>query len=119
MKSESKKTRLQQQTLFETKLQKRLALLAEKGVQEKMISKDALVKELKAKLNRTALRLRAIETIEKRTEGLAARKTARLEPPPETAPKAKKDAQEKRPAEPKPKKKSEPKPPKNKPAEQG
>ena len=107
MKSESKKTRLQQQILLETKLQKRLTMLAEKGVQEKIIAKDALVKELKAKLNQTAMRLRAIAAIAKRTEELSARKTERLENPQENAPKVKKGAQEKQP-EPKPKKKNKP-----------
>lgn len=107
MKSESKKTRLQQQILQGKRLQKRLALLADKGAQEKMIAKDALVKKLKAKLNKTAIRLRAIEAIAKRTEELSARKTERLENPRKDAPKEKKGAQEK-PPEPKPKKKNKP-----------
>ena len=112
MKSESKNTRLQQQTLLGKRLQKRLALLAEKGVQETMIAKDALVKELKAKLHKTAIRLRAIDAVAKRTEELSARKTQREETPQENVPKAKKGAPEK-PAEPKSKPKK-----KNKPAEQ-
>ena len=117
MKSESKTTRLQQQISLEKKLQKRLAQLAERGLQEKMIAKDALVKELKAHLDKTAMRLRAIEAVVKRTEELSARKADRLQNPPENAAKVKKGAEEK-PHEPKPKKKSEPKPKKeNKPAE--
>ncbi len=107
MKSESKKTRLQQQILLETKLQKRLAMLADKGTQEKMIAKDVLVRELKANINKTAMRLRAIEAVAKRTEELSARKTERLEKPRKDAPKEKKGAQEK-PPEPKPKKKTKP-----------
>jgi acyl carrier protein phosphodiesterase len=107
MKSESKETRLQQQTLLETKLKKRLAILTDKGVQEQMIVKDALVKQLKARLNKTSMRLRAIEALAKRTEDLSARKAERLEKPKVNVPKVKKGAQEKQP-EPKPKKKTKP-----------
>ena len=60
MSSESKETRLKQKATLEAKLQKRQALLAEKGLDEKKIARDVLVKELKAKLKETAARLRAI-----------------------------------------------------------
>jgi hypothetical protein len=93
---------MQQQSVLEVKLKKRLAMLADKGAQEKMIAKDALVKELKAKLKKTAMRLRAIDAIAKKTEDLAARKTERLENPQEKQPKLKKET------EVKPKKKAKP-----------
>lgn len=101
MRSESKETRMQQQTLLEARLQKRLAMLADKGAQGKMIAKDALVKELKAKLKQTAMRLQAIDAVAKKTEELSARKAE----PQEKPLKSKKDIEEK-PAEPKPKKKT-------------
>ena len=94
MASESKETRLKQKAAFEAKLQKRLALLAEKGLDEKKIARNVLVKQLKAKLKTTAARLRAIAANVKRTEDLAAMKAERLAKPMEEAPKAKKAAPE-------------------------
>ena len=94
MASESKETRLKQKAAFEAKLQKRLALLAEKGLDEKKIARNVLVKQLKAKLKTTAVRLRAIAANVKRTEDLAAMKAERLAKPMEEAPKAKKAAPE-------------------------
>jgi hypothetical protein len=94
MASESKETRLKQKATLEAKLQKRLALLAEKGLDEKKIARDVLVKELKAKLKETAVRLRAIEANVKRTADLAAIKAERLAKPKEETPKAKKAAPE-------------------------
>jgi len=90
MASESKETRLKQKATLEAKLQKRLALLAEKGLDEKKIARDALLKELKAKLKETATRLRAIAANVQRTAELAAVKAERLAKPKEEAPKAKK-----------------------------
>ena len=88
MASESKETRLKQKATLEAKLQKRLALLAEKGLDEKKIARDVLVKQLKAKLKKTAARLRAIAANVKRTADLAAMKAERLAKPKEEAPKA-------------------------------
>lgn len=104
MASESKETRLKQKATLEAKLQKRLALLAEKGMDEKKIARDVLVKELKANLKETQVRLRAIAANVKRTEDLAAMKAERMAKPKEEAPKAKKAAPEP-PPEAKPKKK--------------
>ena len=88
--SESKETRLKQKATLEAKLQKRLALLAEKSLDEKKIARDVLVKELKAKLKETATRLRAIAANVQRTAELAAVKAERLAKPKEELPKAKK-----------------------------
>ena len=85
------------------KLQKRLALLGEKGFDEKKIARDVGVKELKAKIKESQVRLRAIDANEKRTAELAAIKAERLAKPKEEAPKPKK--QEEPPPEAKPKKK--------------
>jgi hypothetical protein len=94
MASESKITRLKQQAALEAKFQKRRALLAEKGLDEKKIARDVLVKELKAELKKTAVRLRAIAAHVKRTADLDAMKAERLAKPKEEAPKAKKAAPE-------------------------
>jgi hypothetical protein len=113
MASESKETRLKQKATLEAKLQKRLALLAEEGLNEKKIARNVLVKQLKAKLKKTAARLRAIAANVKRTEDLAAMKAERLAKPKEEAPKAKKAAPEPPPeAKTKKKKKKEEETPK-------
>ncbi|MEK6653672.1 MAG: hypothetical protein AABY92_00780 [Thermodesulfobacteriota bacterium] len=104
MSSESKETRLKQKAEWEMKLQRRLALLAAKGVDEKKIARDVLVKELQAKIKESQRRLRAIAAVEKRTGELAAAKAERLAKPKEEAPSAKKGAPEPPPAA-KPKKK--------------
>jgi hypothetical protein len=94
MASESKETRLKQKAALEAKLQKRLALLAEKGLDEQKIARDVLIKQLKAELKKTAVQLRAIAAHVKRTADLAAMKAERLAKPREEAPKAKKAAPE-------------------------
>ena len=94
MSSESKETRLKQKAEWEMKLQRRLALLAGKGVDEKKIARDVLVKELQAKIKESQRRLRAIAAVEKRTGELAAAKAERLAKPKEEAPRAKKGAPE-------------------------
>ena len=99
----SRETRLKQKAEWEAKLQKRLALLGEKGFDEKKIARDVGIKELKAKLKESQVRLRAIDANEKRTADLAAIKAERLAKPKEETPKAKKA--EEPPPEAKPKKK--------------
>lgn len=94
MGSESKETRLKQKATLEAKLQKRMTLLTGKGLDEKKIARDALVKELKAKLKETATRLRAIAANVQRTVELAALKAERMAKPKEEPPKAKKAAPE-------------------------
>ena len=111
MASESKETRLKQKATLEAKLQKRLTLLAEEGLDEKKVTRDVLVKQLKAKLKKTAVRLRAIAANVKRTADLAAMKAERLAKPKEETTKAKKAAPEPPPeAKPKKKKKKEEEP---------
>ena len=104
MSSESKATRLRQKAEWEVKLERRLAILSGKGVDAKKIARDVLVKELKAKIKESQVRLNAIAAGEKRTEELAASKAERLAAPKEEAPKAKK-APEPPPEEAKSKKK--------------
>jgi hypothetical protein len=103
MASKSRETRLKQKAEWEVKLQKRLALLAEKGADEKKIARDVLVKEFKAKIKESRVRLRVIDATEKRTAELATIKAERLARPKEKTSKAKKVAE--LPPESKPKKK--------------
>ena len=103
----SRETRLKQKAEWEVKLQKRLALLGEKGFDEKKISRDAGIKELKAKIKESQVRLRAIDANDKRTAELAAIKAERLAKPKEEAPKAKKKEEPPPEAKPKKKKKKE------------
>ncbi|MDD5450637.1 MAG: hypothetical protein PHT49_01915 [Desulfovibrionales bacterium] len=107
MASERRETRLKQKAEWEVKLQKRLALLAEKGADKKKIARDALVKGLKAKIRESQIRLRAIDATEKRTAELATIKAERLARPKEETPKAKKVAAPPSEAKPKKKKKKE------------
>jgi hypothetical protein len=90
MGSESRETRLKQKAEWDGKLQKRLALLTEKGLNETTITRDVLVKGLKAKIKETQFRLRAIDANEQRTAELSAIKAERLAKPKEEAPKTKK-----------------------------
>ncbi len=78
MTAKGRETRLSQKAEWEGKLQKRLALLGEKGFDEKKIARDVGIKELKAKIKESQVRLRAIDANEKRTAELAAIKAERL-----------------------------------------
>jgi hypothetical protein len=115
MASESKETRLRQRTEWEVKLNKRLALLAGKGLDEKKISQDVQIKGLKAKIKESQARLRAIDATEKRTAELAAIKAERLAKPKEEAPKAKKAEEQSPETKAKKKKKVEEQPSEDKP----
>lgn len=90
MTSERRETRLKQKAQWEEKLKKRLALLAENGIEEKRIGRDTLVRELKAKIKESDARVKAIDAKEKRTADLAAKKAEKLAAPKEEAPKKKK-----------------------------
>jgi len=107
MASQSRETRQKQLAEGEVKLQKRLAFLGEKGFDEKKISRDVLVKELKSKIKESQVRLRAIGANEKRTADLAAIKAERSAKPKEEASKPKKAAESAPEAKPKKKKKKE------------
>ncbi len=99
----TRETRLKQKAEWEVKLQKRLAQLEAKGFDAQKIGRDVGIKELKAKIKESAVRLRAIDAKDNRTAELAAIKAERLAQPKEEAPKAKKP--EEPPPEAKPKKK--------------
>ncbi|MDA8126020.1 MAG: hypothetical protein M0009_12625 [Deltaproteobacteria bacterium] len=78
MTSKSRDTRLEQKAEWEAKLKKREALLAGKGADAKKIAADIQIRELKAKIKESNLRIRAIDATEKRTGELAAMKAEKL-----------------------------------------
>ena len=71
MASKSKIVRLDQKTYWEEKLNARLSLLAEKGLDLQKAAKDETVRKVRAKIRETEDRLRAIEAREKKLEEMA------------------------------------------------
>ena len=139
MPSKSKNVRLEQRRVFEKKLELRLQQLVQKGISKEKAKKDPLVKNLRAKIRETNIRIKVTDKYVLRTEELAQAKVQKLadlakkesEPAPEAKPKQKKQSSapekaepKKKPAaaekEPKPKKKTAPaadaEPEKQKPA---
>lgn len=102
MTSLSRETRQKQLVEWELKLQKRQTLLGEKGLDAIKIAHDIGVRELKSKIKESQVRLLAISAAEKLSAELAAMKAERLTKPKEEAPKAKKAAKPRAPAEVKP-----------------
>ncbi len=115
MASKLKKTQLTRKEQYERKLNARLALLAERKTDPAKIEKDTIVKNLRANIEATDARLKAIAKIEERTAELAKKKVEKAE-----AAKAEKAAAPGKPAEggkEKGKEKGKDKEPKKAPAE--
>lgn len=87
MPSETKTVRQAQKDRCEQAVQRRLALLKERGASQEEIAKDARLRHLKANLRRATERLRVIETLEKQAEALKLKKQKAAEQ--EAAPKEK------------------------------
>lgn len=102
MTSLSRETRQKQLVEWEAKLQKRQALLGEKGFDAIKIAHDIGVRELKSKIKESQVRLLAISAAEKLSAELAAMKVERMTKPKEEAHKVKKAAKPPAPAEAKP-----------------
>ena len=79
MASKLKQTQLQRREQYERRLKTRLALLAERGIEPARIDKDPLVRSLRAQIEATDARLKAIAAIERRTAELAKIKAERAE----------------------------------------
>ncbi len=71
MPSKTRESRLDQKADLETKLNERLSKLAEMGCETERITKDALVKMLRAELRKTNARLRVIAEREQKLEEMA------------------------------------------------
>lgn len=94
MASKLKTTQLKRKEQYERRLKTRLALLAERKTDPSKINKDPLVKNLRADIEATDARLKAIAKIEQRTAELAKIKAEKAE-----AAKAEKAAAPGKPAE--------------------
>jgi len=79
MASKLKQTQLRRREQYERRLKSRLALLAERGMEPVRIDKDPLVRSLRAQIEATDARLKAIAAIERRTAELAKIKAERAE----------------------------------------
>ena len=79
MASKLKQTQLRRKEQDERKLKNRLALLSEKKIDSSRIDKDPLVKNLRANIEATDARLKAIAKIEQRTAELAKIKVDKAE----------------------------------------
>ena len=79
MASKLKTTQMGRKEQYERRLANRLALLSEKKTEPSMIAKDPLVKNLRANIKASDLRLKAIAKIEQRTAELAKKKADKVE----------------------------------------
>lgn len=79
MASKLKQTQLRRKEQYERKLNNRLALLAERKMEPARMNKDPLVKSLRAQIEATDGRLKAIAALEKRAAELAKAKADKAE----------------------------------------
>ena len=79
MASKLKETQLRRKEQYERKLKNRLAILSEKKIDPARADKDPLVKNLRANIDATDARLKAIAKIEQRTAELAKIKADKAE----------------------------------------
>jgi hypothetical protein len=79
MASKLKTTQMGRKEQYERRLANRLALLSERKTEPSMIAKDPLVKNLRANIKATDVRLKAIAKIEQRTAELAKIKAEKVE----------------------------------------
>ncbi len=68
MASKSKETREGQKAYWENKLNQRMSILAEKGIESGKIAKDPAVKKIRARIRQTQGRLKVIADSEKKTD---------------------------------------------------
>ena len=102
MSSKSKDLRIEQRRILEKKLDLRLQQLAQKGISKEKAQSDPLVKNLKAKIRETNIRVKAADKFVKLNEELAQAKAQKLA---QLAKKEEEQELESLPSEPKQKKK--------------
>jgi hypothetical protein len=83
MTSKSREVRIEQKKYWETKLEQRLGVLAERGVETKSVVKDPAVKKIRAHLRETEARLKAITSLEAQAEEMARKKAEKAAAPKE------------------------------------
>ncbi len=106
MGSKQRETVLGQKAYFEEKLKERRSSLIEKGIAPEERAKDGILKKISAQVRKTNVKIRALDSIAKRTEELANRKAEKLAAPPKPK-KEKKVAEEPAKGKDKKKKKKE------------
>jgi hypothetical protein len=94
MGSKTKQTREGQKTYWETKLNQRISVLAEKGMESEKIAKDPGVRKIRAKIRQAQGRLKAIADSEKRSEEISRDKAEKMASPKKE--KAKKEKEQKK-----------------------
>jgi len=94
MPSKTREARLDQKAFWEAKLNQRLSLLKEKGLESRPIAKDIAIKSLRAKLRETESRLNAIDALEKKVQDMARLKAEKMAIPKEGKAKKKKGEEE-------------------------
>jgi hypothetical protein len=83
MTSKSREVRVEQKKYWETKLEQRLGVLAERGLEAKNVVRDPAVKKIRAHLRETEARMRAITSLEAQTEEMARKKAEKAAAPKE------------------------------------
>lgn len=83
MTSKSREVRIEQKKYWETKLEQRLGVLAERGLETKNVVRDPAVKKIRAHLRETEARLKAIASLEAQAEEMARKKVEKAAAPKE------------------------------------
>ena len=91
MSSKTKESRTNQKMYWKDKLNQRLSLLGEKGLEPAKIAKDPTVRKLRAYIRETETRLRAIVDQEKKKEEMARMKAEKTSAPKKEKGEKKKD----------------------------
>ena len=81
MASKSKEVREDQKDYWQNKLNQRLSVLADRGLEPQRIAKDATVRKIRAKIRTSNARLKALVLLEKKVEELARIKSEKMVAP--------------------------------------
>lgn len=92
MSSKSKDVRIEQHRILEKKLDLRLQQLAQKGISKEKAQSDPLVKQLKAKIRETNVRIKVVDKFAKLEQDLAEAKVQKALKKDETTPEAEESA---------------------------
>ena len=82
MGSKQRETVLGQKAYFEEKLKERRSYLTQKGIASQEAAKDGVLKKIHAQLRKANLKIRALDSIAKRTDELANMKAEKFATPP-------------------------------------
>ncbi len=91
MPSKTKESRTDQRMYWKDKLNQRLSLLGEKGLEPAKVAKDPIVRKQRAYIREAETRLRVIADLEKKKEEMARMKAEKTAPPKKEKGKKKKD----------------------------